>query len=415
MSARLATNAILFSALLGGCGSPAKAPEARASNSPAWIASEKIDLRKVTMAVKARPTTTLSELFEGLAERSDAPHASLYRGTAAGGFGSGFALVRRANNGVDPMVITNRHVIASSDVVQIEDDAGKKKGAARVHFEDFVYDLAILKFDNDAPFSSGVSFEPKPAKDRQEVIATGFPGIGSTPSYQTTKGYVSNERFTLSSRSSDALPNIQHTAPIDPGSSGGPLTTENGTLLGVNTFKVFGREGVAFAIPAAAIPEVIARADKAHACHSDIACRKKAIAAACTAAFLRFATQSDSVENAGLYVSARFLAKHGVSSLSWADAHDDEASELAEEDPIAAIRMAAVQRLGAEFRGADATAFCADPLADDWNNLATVDSVRFRLPTGQVASFLWEHGHYKLSDIDFVQTRPKPPSKKKRR
>jgi len=407
---------ILCGLVVSACGEPAKGPEAiTPPHRSTWVSGEKIDLRSVTMAVKARPTATLSELFEGLAERSDAPHASLYRGTAAGGFGSGFALVRRTGNSIDPMVITNRHVIASADMTQIEDDAGKKKGAARVYYEDFVYDLAILKFEEEAPFSSGVAFEPNPAKDRQEVIATGFPGIGSIPSYQTTKGYVSNERFTLSSKGSDALPNIQHTAPIDPGSSGGPLTTERGTLLGVNTFKVFGREGVAFAIPAAAIPEVVARADKAHTCHKDIACRKKAIAAACTATFLRFATHSDSVENAGLYVSSRFLAKYGVSSLRWADTQDDEASELAEEDPIAAIRMAAVQRLGAEFRGADATSFCTSPLPEDWENLATVDAVRFQLPGGQVASFLWEHGHYKLSDVDFVRTRPKPPPKKRHR
>jgi hypothetical protein len=45
--------------------------------------------------------------------------------------------------------------------------------------------------------------------------------------------------------------------PIDPGSSGGPLTTPEGRLLGVNTLKARRRENVGLAIPAAAVAEAV--------------------------------------------------------------------------------------------------------------------------------------------------------------
>ncbi len=399
--------------VLTACGAPPKAPSTTSTQPAAaeWVTSESADLRKLTMAVRARPTPSLSALFEGLADRSEPPHASLYRATAAGGFGSGFALVRRQAGSLDPMVITNRHVIAFTDLTEIEDDTGRAKGAARVYYEDYIYDLAILKFnDTREPFRSGMGFEVAPAKDRQEVIATGFPGIGSRPSFQTTKGYVSNERFTLA-RGEDEHPHIQHTAPIDPGSSGGPLTTERGRLLGVNTFKVFGREGVAFAIPAHAVGEAVERADKAYACFNELGCRKKALVAACTATFLKLATESDDVSPA---ISPRLLAKRGMESLAWADTTSNVAvADLEEEDPLSAIRLAVTERLIAEFRGEDPSAYCSAPNPSDWDNLATVDRVRFALPTGQEAAFLWEHGHFKLSDIQFVRTQPKAASPSK--
>ena len=402
---------------IAACGGPAKSPtpETAMPGAPQWITDETANLRKLTMAVRARPTPALSSLFERLAERSDAPHASLYRATAAGGFGSGFALVRKRGGTLDPMLITNRHVIAFTDETEIEDDAGRSKGSARVYYEDYIYDLAILKFNGSTePFQAGMGFESMPAKDRQEVVATGFPGIGSRPSFQTTKGYVSNERFTLAEGAEgENRPHIQHTAPIDPGSSGGPLTTEQGRLLGVNTFKVFGREGVAFAIPAAAITEAVERADKAYACFDDLACRKKALVAACRATFLRLATDSDDIAPA---ISPRLLAKRGLESLVWAETalHADFA-ELEEDDPLSAIRLAVTERLVAEFRGEDPSAYCSAPTPSDWDNLATVDRVRFALPKGQEAAFSWEHGHFKLSDMEFVKTKPKAAAHKKKR
>jgi serine protease Do len=89
-------------------------------------------------------------------------------------------------------------------------------------------------------------------------VASGYPGIGDRPSYQVTRGFVSNERFVLDDGGGDET-YVQHTAPIDPGSSGGPLTTPEGKLLGVNTLKIRGRENVGLAVPASVVARALER------------------------------------------------------------------------------------------------------------------------------------------------------------
>jgi S1-C subfamily serine protease len=43
---------------------------------------------------------------------------------------------------------------------------------------------------------------------------------------------------------------IQHTAPLNPGNSGGPLTDSRGRVVGINTAIIAMAQGIGFAIPA---------------------------------------------------------------------------------------------------------------------------------------------------------------------
>jgi S1-C subfamily serine protease len=89
--------------------------------------------------------------------------------------------------------------------------------------------------------------DPEGAKLGQDVYAIGNPlGLSNT----VTKGIISAHRSTK-----EGVRYIQLDATINPGNSGGPLLTKSGLVIGVNTFKVGGYEGLNFAISSTEIKE----------------------------------------------------------------------------------------------------------------------------------------------------------------
>ena len=56
---------------------------------------------------------------------------------------------------------------------------------------------------------------------------------------------------------------IQHTAPLNPGNSGGPLVDTRGRVVGVNTAVIARAQGIGFAVPASTagwvVPQLLAR------------------------------------------------------------------------------------------------------------------------------------------------------------
>jgi S1-C subfamily serine protease len=124
-------------------------------------------------------------------------------------------------------------------------------------------DVAILRLDPKAvKFSQGVRFRLKPAVEQEQVVAAGFPGVGVRPSFQVTRGIVSNAKFGESESDDAADTYVQHTAAIDPGNSGGPLLDGDGELLGMNTMKLVGRENVGLAVPTSQIQQAMIRAEE---------------------------------------------------------------------------------------------------------------------------------------------------------
>jgi serine protease DegS/serine protease DegQ len=154
----------------------------------------------------------------------------------------------------DGYVLTNNHVIANADDIQLLLYDGRV-AKARVVGSDDETDLAVLKVDaGNLPAIHMTDAESRP-RVGDVVLAIGNPfGIGQT----VTMGIVSaiGRQLNLSS-----LENfIQTDAAINFGNSGGALVNAHGELVGINTSLIgqaVGAEGIGFAIPVQSAREVL--------------------------------------------------------------------------------------------------------------------------------------------------------------
>ena len=167
--------------------------------------------------------------------------------------GSGFIV------DADGIVVTNNHVVENAKSVSVTLDDGTQL-PARLIGRDKRTDLAVLKVDagRKLPFIElGDSARVRPG---EWVVAMGNPfGLGGT----VTAGIVSASGRDIGSGPYDDY--IQIDAPINQGNSGGPLFTQDGRVIGVNT-AIFspsgGSVGIGFAIPSAMVKTVVAELER---------------------------------------------------------------------------------------------------------------------------------------------------------
>ncbi|WP_436415384.1 S1C family serine protease [Petrimonas sp.] len=194
--------------------------------------------------------------------------AEILKASLRESFGSGFIYVDTSNNRA--YIITNKHVVAHAQWVDIEflaaDRTLVKYDRCPVIAVDEKYDIAAVELPHNAIKNNGMSLYTKPVVDGEEVIAAGYPGLNNKPAWQMTKGAVSNAVLSIPDISGKDITVIQHTADVDPGSSGGPLLVKNPTtnqfeVVGINTWKITGEGNVRLnlAIPASAISDFIRR------------------------------------------------------------------------------------------------------------------------------------------------------------
>jgi S1-C subfamily serine protease len=168
------------------------------------------------------------------------------------GAGSGWVLDRNGH------IVTNNHVIAGSDSIQVTLADGSAY-PARLVGTDPTTDIAVLKIDAPAELLFPVDFgESANLKVGQRVFAIGNPyGLERT----MTVGIVSSLNRTLASGNGQKLKNmIQLDAALNQGNSGGPLLDSRGRLIGMNTAiaSMTGQNsGVGFAVPANVIRRTI--------------------------------------------------------------------------------------------------------------------------------------------------------------
>lgn len=159
--------------------------------------------------------------------------------TESAGAGSGVLITP------DGYILTNQHVVHQHKQLLVQLTNGESVKATVVG-EDAMTDLALIQAHaSNLPYAA---INDSPAiKVGQLVIAIGNPlGFQSTVS----TGVVSALGRALRSQQGRLIENvIQHTAPLNPGNSGGPLMDSRGQLLGINTAIIAMAQGIGFSIP----------------------------------------------------------------------------------------------------------------------------------------------------------------------
>jgi serine protease Do len=202
------------------------------------------------LSVRA-PLDQFAEPFSGPRGRS-----SPGRRQAVTSQGSGFFI------SADGYAVTNNHVTAGSDSVEIVTD-DEKTYKAKVVGTDSASDITLLKVDGRNDFAS-VKFADKAARVGDRMFAVGNPfGLSGT----VTAGIVSARERSIKSDERPSGANIyedliQIDAAINRGNSGGPSFDMEGNVIGVNTVILSptgGSIGIGFAIPAETAKTVIAQ------------------------------------------------------------------------------------------------------------------------------------------------------------
>ncbi len=151
-------------------------------------------------------------------------------------------------------IVTNAHVVRRARKVTVT-LADKSKHPARIISSDEAHDLAVLKIG--PPGGKGLAYLPLGRSDDcmvgETVVAIGNP-LGY--SHTVTRGIVSALNRKLEFRQGVSYEGlIQTDAPINSGSSGGPLLNIHGDLIGINTAIRADAQNIGFAIPVDSLME----------------------------------------------------------------------------------------------------------------------------------------------------------------
>lgn len=162
-------------------------------------------------------------------------------------------------DGNDAYIVTNTHVIAGADQIDIQLASGEKVKGELVG-SDTYSDIAVIKIAADKITTVAEFADSSTINVGETAIAIGSP-LGAIYANSVTQGIISSLSRTVTSKSEDgqiiSTNAIQTDTAINPGNSGGPLINIQGQVMGITSSKItfasatsnVSVEGMGFAIP----------------------------------------------------------------------------------------------------------------------------------------------------------------------
>jgi serine protease Do len=330
---------------------------------------------------------------------------------------------------VDPdgqnWIVTNRHVVIGAEKVNVYQES--VEGDQRVFsdcpivYVDTQMDLAVIQFPSARKiYKTGFRLDPRAARDLTDVVAAGFPGFGGTPLWQVSPGAITNSHAKIDP-AYDFL--IQHSAPIDPGNSGGPLLVKDPSaplgysVVGVNTMKALKRESTNFAIPTKHVAEVLERARQAKKLAADPAALRAELVK--NAAILTGELNSDTPvdQDVNKYISYAIVGEKGWEAYQAVLRSVEDQKKFTTwflDDPVEAMRTSIYWFFSAEVDHDAGTKveFSGINPADE-SAIGARGGIRTTFLIGGVSkeiSWSLEYGHWRISDMTLRLPEPAKPA-----
>jgi S1-C subfamily serine protease len=158
----------------------------------------------------------------------------------------------------DGHVLTNAHVVAGADTIEVDLFTGASYEAELVgSFPDD--DLAVVRIIGVSGLVPAELGSAESLRVGDDVVAIGNAlGLGGTPS--VTRGIVSAKGRVIDDGLIRLEDLIQTDAAINPGNSGGPLVDAAGRVVGINTAIIDNAQNIGFAISVDVAKPLIDRA-----------------------------------------------------------------------------------------------------------------------------------------------------------